>query len=447
MTTITDLRARDIRFPTSAGLHGSDAMNEAPDYSAAYAILETDGELRGYGMTFTIGRGNEIVCAAIRSLAPLVIGRRLEDIAADPGAFWRAITGDSQLRWIGPEKGAIHLATAALVNAVWDLWARAEGKPLWKLVADMSPEEYVRCVDFRYLTDALTPEEVVRCVDFRYLTDALTPEQALELLRSRAGGRADRVEELRRDGFPAYTTSVGWLGYSDDEIRQRARDAVAQGWTHMKMKVGGSLDDDLRRAALIREEIGPDRFLMMDANQVWDVETAIERTKELAQFDPWWMEEPTSPDDILGHARIAREVAPIRIATGEHCHSRTMFKQFMQAGGMAVCQLDSCRLGGVNEVLAVLLLAAKFGIPVCPHAGGVGLSEYVQHLSLIDYIAVSADLDGRVIEYVDELHEHFVDPCRIANGRYVVPEAPGYSIEMHTTSVQEFAFPHGAAWA
>jgi L-fuconate dehydratase len=426
--TITGIDVRDVRFPTSRTLAGSDAMNEAPDYSAAYAILATDTDLRGYGMTFTIGRGNEIVCEAMRSLAPLLIGTKLEDIAADPGAFWRAITGDSQLRWIGPEKGAIHLATAALVNAVWDLWARAEGKPLWKLVADM------------------TPEEVVRCIDFRYLTDALTPERALELLHSRADGRVARERQLRERGFPAYTTSVGWLGYSDDEVRHRAREAVAHGWTHMKMKVGGSLADDLRRAALIREEIGPDRFLMMDANQVWDVEQAIVHTKRLAEFDPWWMEEPTSPDDILGHARIAREIAPVRVATGEHCHNRTMFKQLMQADAIGVCQLDSCRLGGVNEVLAVLLLAARFGVPVCPHAGGVGLSEYVQHLSIAEHVLLGGDLGDRVIEYVEELHEHFAEPVRMRDGRYLVPEAPGYSIEMHPESLEEYAFPHGAAW-
>ncbi len=426
--TITAVDVADVRFPTSRTLAGSDAMNEAPDYSAAYVTLSTDSDVSGYGMTFTIGRGTEIVCQAVRALAPLVVGKRLADIRADPGRFWREVTGDSQLRWIGPEKGAIHLATAALVNAVWDLWARAEGKPLWKLVADMSPQE------------------IVRCVDFRYLTDALTPQEAVALLERNADTRAEREAEMRRDGFPAYSTSVGWLGFTDDEVRRRCRAAVAEGWSHVKMKVGGDPVKDLSRAALIREEIGPDRFLMMDANQVWDVPTAIARTQQLAQFDPWWMEEPTSPDDILGHAAIQRAVAPVRIATGEHCHSRTMFKQFMQAEALRVCQLDSCRLGGVNEVLAVLLLAAKFGIPVCPHAGGVGLSEYVQHLSLIDYIVVSADLTDRVIEYVDELHEHFVDPCRIANGRYVVPEAPGYSIKMHPTSVQEHAFPHGAAW-
>jgi len=426
---ITSVDVRDVRFPTSRTLAGSDAMNEAPDYSAAYVILETDSALTGHGMTFTIGRGTEIVVAAIRALAPRVTGLRLADVAADPGAFWRGLSGDSQLRWIGPEKGAIHLATAALVNAVWDLWAKAEGKPLWRLVCD------------------LTPAEFVRCVDFRYLTDALTPEAAVGLLEARADGRAERIERARRDGLPGYTTSVGWLGFTDDEVRRRARAAVAAGWTHVKMKVGGDPDADDRRAALIREEIGPERFLMMDANQVWDVEEAIARTQRLAAFDPWWMEEPTSPDDVLGHARIARAVAPVRVATGEHAHSRVMFKQLMQAEAIAVCQLDACRLGGVNEVLAVLLLAARFGIPVCPHAGGVGLSEYVQHLAVIDYVAVGGDLEDRVIEYVDELHEHFVDPVRIRDGRYLVPEAPGYSIEMRPRSLEEFAFPGGAAWS
>jgi L-fuconate dehydratase len=427
--TITDVEVRDVRFPTSRTLAGSDAMNEAPDYSAAYVILATDAALTGHGMTFTIGRGTEVVVAAIRALEHLVAGRRLVDVAAAPGRFWREVTGDSQLRWIGPEKGAIHLATAALVNAVWDLWAKAEGKPLWRLVCDMEPAE------------------LVRCVDFRYLTDALTPAQAVELLEARADGRAAREAQARRDGLPAYTTSVGWLGFTDDEVRRRARAAVAAGWTHVKMKVGGDPEADARRAALIREEIGPDRFLMMDANQVWEVDEAIDRTRRLAEFDPWWMEEPTSPDDVLGHARIARAVAPVRIATGEHAHSRVMFKQLMQAGAIAVCQLDACRLGGVNEVLAVLLLAARFGVPVCPHAGGVGLSEYVQHLSLIDYVAVGGALEDRVIEYVEELHEHFVDPVRIRDGRYVVPEAPGYSIEMRPESLAEFGFPGGAAWA
>jgi L-fuconate dehydratase len=426
---ITGVDVHDVRFPTSRTLAGSDAMNAAPDYSAAYVILSTDTDLVGHGMTFTIGRGTEVVVTAIHALAHLVKGRRLADVAADPRGFWRAVTGDSHLRWIGPEKGVIHLATAALVNAVWDLWAKAEDKPLWKLVADMSPQE------------------LVGCVDFRYISDALTPEQAIGLLQSRAAGREQREANIRSDGVPAYTTSVGWLGFSDDEVRERCRIALKQGWTHMKMKVGADIEGDVRRAALIRDEIGSDRFLMMDANQVWDVEEAIVCTRRLGEFDPWWMEEPTSPDDILGHARIAREVAPIRIATGEHCHNRTMFKQLMQAGALGVCQVDACRLGGVNEVLAVLLLAARFEIPVCPHAGGVGLSEYVQHLSLIDHIALGGDRDDRRIEFVEELHEHFIAPARIRDGHYVVPETPGYSIEMLPESIEEYSFPDGAAWA
>ncbi len=426
---ITEVNVLDVRFPTSRTLAGSDAMNQAPDYSAAYVILETDTGRRGYGMTFTVGRGTEIVVAAIHALAPLVKGRRLADIAADPRAFWRSLTGDSHLRWIGPEKGVIHMATAAVVNAVWDLWARAEDKPLWKLVTDMSPEQ------------------LVGCVDFRYMTDVLRPEQAVELLAARQAGKAQREASARREGLPAYTTSVGWLGFSDEEVRRRCRSAVEQGWTRVKMKVGGNLEEDVRRAAMIREEIGSERSLMMDANQVWEIEEAITAIRRLAEFSPWWMEEPTSPDDVLGHARIAREVAPIRIATGEHCHNRTMFKQLMQARALHFCQLDACRLGGVNEVLAVLLLASRFEIPVCPHAGGIGLSEYVQHLSLIDYISIGADHEDRVIEYVDELHEHFVAPVRMSEGRYMVPKTPGYSIEMHPESLQEYAFPDGAAWA
>jgi L-fuconate dehydratase len=350
-------------------------------------------------------------------------------VAADAGAFWHEVTGDSHFRWLGPDKGVVHLATAALVNAVWDAWARAEGKPLWKLLVDM------------------TPEELVRCVDFRYLTDAIAPEQAVALLETRASGKGEREAEMRRHGYPAYTTSVGWLGFTDDEVRRRCRVAVEEGWTDVKMKVGGDLEADVRRAAIIREEIGPDRRLMMDANQVWEVDEAVAAMERLAEFDPWWIEEPTSPDDVLGHARIARAVAPIRVATGEHGQNRVIFKQLMQAEAISICQLDSCRLGGVNEVLAVYLLAARFGIPCCPHAGGVGLSEYVQHLALADYIAISGDLTDRMAEYVDELHEHFVEPVRMRGGRYLVPEAPGYSIEMHPESVAEHAFPDGPVWA
>jgi L-fuconate dehydratase len=428
-TTITEAIARDIRFPTSRDLSGSDAMNEAPDYSAAYVILKTDAGLEGHGLTFTIGRGNDLCVAAIEALSPLVVGRTLESFAENMGAFWHHVTGDSQLRWVGPEKGVIHLATAAIVNAVWDLYAKVEGRPLWKLLVDMSPEELVSCVDFRYITDALTPEE------------------ALEILRTNEPTKPQREAEMLESGFPAYTTSAGWLGYPDEKIRRLSREAVTAGWGHVKIKVGRDVEDDARRASIIREEIGPDRKLMMDANQVWEVEEAIKNMERLAEFDPWWIEEPTSPDDVLGHARVARAVAPIGVATGEHCQNRVVFKQLMQADAISFCQIDACRLGGVNEVIAVLLLAAKFGVPVCPHAGGVGLCEYVQHLSIFDYIRVGASLENRILEYVDHLHEHFLDPVRIEAGRYVPPERPGYSIEMYPESLEEFEFPTGNAWA
>jgi L-fuconate dehydratase len=367
--------------------------------------------------------------AAVQSLQHFVVGRTLQEITADMGAFWRAITGDSQLRWLGPDKGVIHLATAAIVNAVWDLWAKAEGKPVWKLLVDMSPEELVRCLDFRFVTDALTPEE------------------AVALLRRQAPGKAAREREMLADGYPGYTTSAGWLGYSEEKVRRLAREAVAQGWTHFKQKVGGNLADDMRRAAILREEIGWDRKLMMDANQVWEVEEAVTQMRKLAAFDPWWIEEPTSPDDVLGHAEIRRRIAPIGVATGEHCHNRVMFKQLLQAGAIDFCQLDAARLGGLNEVLLVVLMAAKFGVPVCPHAGGVGLCEYVQHVALFDYIAASGSLDNRVLEYVDHLHEHFVDPVVIRNGHYMPPRRPGYSIEMHAQTLERFEFPAGPAWA
>ena len=428
--TITRVETHDVRFPTSRALDGSDAMSADPDYSAAYVILHTDAAdgLEGHGLTFTTGRGTELCVAAEEALAPLVVGMRLDDIASDMGAFWRRLVGDSQLRWVGPEKGVLHLATGAMVNAVWDLWAKVAGKPLWKLLCDMSPEE------------------IVRCIDFRYLSDALTPEQALEILRRNAPTRSERERELLRTGYPAYTTSAGWLGYSDEKIRRLCREGMAQGWSHFKIKVGRDPADDVRRAALIREEIGPDRKLMVDANQVWDVGEAIANMRELARFDPWWIEEPTSPDDVVGHAAIARAVAPIGVATGEHCHNRIMFKQLMQLDAIRFCQIDACRLGGVNEVLAVLLLAARFGIPVCPHAGGVGLCEYVQHLAIVDYVCVSASLENRIVEYVDHLHEHFVDPVVIRNGRYMPPTAPGYSITMRPESLREYAFPDGPVW-
>ena len=428
---ITDITLRDIRFPTSRSHAGSDAMNLDPDYSAAYLVLHTDGArgLEGHGLTFTIGRGNELCVAAIEALKPFVVGRALEEFASDMGAFWYQLTGDSQLRWVGPEKGIIHLATAAVVNAVWDLYAKAEGKPLWKLLADM------------------TPEQLVSCVPFKYITDALTPAEALEILRRNVPTRGEREREMRETGYPAYTTSAGWLGYSDERLRRLVREGLAQGWTHFKMKVGRDLRDDVRRARIIREEIGWERKLMLDANQVWDVGEAIRAMEELSAFRPHWIEEPTSPDDVLGHAKIARAVAPVGVATGEHCQNRVVFKQLMQAGAISFCQIDSCRLGGVNEVLAVLLMAAKFNIPVCPHAGGVGLCEYVQHLSIFDYVAVSASLENRVLEYVDHLHEHFVNPVVMRGDRYTAPTAPGYGIEIKPASLAHYEFPHGEAWA
>jgi L-fuconate dehydratase len=405
-------------------------MNQDPDYSAAYVILETDDPgLEGHGLTFTIGRGTEICVAAVEALALFVRGETLESFTEDMGAFWRTITGDSQFRWLGPEKGVVHLASAAIINAVWDLYAKGEGKPLWKLLSDMSPEELVRCADFRYVTDAITPEE------------------ALEIVRQNEPTKGVREEEMLRYGFPAYTTSTAWLGYTDEKLRRLAREAVEAGWNDVKMKVGGDPEEDARRAAIIREEIGPVRKLMMDANQVWDVDEAIERIKLLKEFDPWWIEEPTSPDDVLGHARIARAVAPIGVATGEHCQNRIVFKQLLQADAISFCQIDACRLAGVNEVLAVLLMAKKYDVPVCPHAGGVGLCEYVQHLSILDYTRIGASLENRVLEYVDHLHEHFLDPVVIKNARYVAPREPGYSIQMRPESLKKHAFPEGAAWS
>jgi L-fuconate dehydratase len=412
-------------------MDGSDAMNNDPDYSAAYVILRTDhpAGLEGQGLTFTIGRGNEICVAAIRALSPLVIGHTLESFALNMRAFWRHMTGDSQLRWIGPEKGVIHMATAAVVNAVWDLWAKVEGKPLWKLLSDM------------------TPEQLVSCIDFRYISDALSPDNALNLLRRQAPLREQREAEMLRYGFPAYTTGAGWSGYSDEYMRLRCREALAKGWRHFKLKVGLGLEADLHRARIMREEIGPESTLMLDANQVWEVNEAIAAMQPLADFDPLWIEEPTSPDDILGHAAIARAVAPIRVATGEHVQNRIIFKQLFQANAIGICQIDACRVGGVNEVLAILLMAAHFGIPVCPHAGGVGLCEYVQHLSIFDYIAISGSLENRMIEYTPHLHEHFIHPAIIKDGHYVAPSAPGFSVTMYPTSLAAYFYPEGSEWA
>lgn len=427
---ITHLEVQDIRFPTSKHLDGSDAMNPDPDYSAAYVVLPTDTGLKGHGLTFTIGRGNEIVCKAVEALEHLLVGKSLEEFTSNMGAFYRLVTGDSQLRWIGPEKGVMHLATAAVINAVWDLWAKAEGKPLWKLLVDM------------------TPEQLVGCIDFRYMTDALTPDEAVEILRRLGPSKPQREAQILAQGYPAYTTSAGWLGYPDDKIRRLCREALEQGFRHIKIKVGRDLHDDLRRCAIIREEIGPDHFLMVDANQVWDVPQAIEWMQHLAPFKPLWIEEPTSPDDILGHAAVAASVRPlgIGVATGEMGQNRVLFKQLLQAKAIDFCQIDSARMGGVNENLAVILMCAKFGVPVCPHAGGVGLCEYVQHLSLFDYIAVSGSLENRVTEFVDHLHEHFLEPCIVQNGRYMPPLRPGYSIEMKADSRRDYSFPGGYIW-
>ncbi len=425
---IVGVTAKDIRFPTSRLLDGSDAMHKDPDYSAAYAILHTDGGYEGHGMTFTIGRGNELCVAAIESLAPLLLGQSLADITANMGAFWHRLVSDSQFRWLGPEKGIIHLATAALVNAVWDLWAKVEGKPLWKLLADM------------------TPQELVHCLDFTYVTDVLTPEAAVEMLTAVASSKAKREAELQANGYPAYITSAGWLGYSDEKIRRLCRESLATGWTHFKIKVGVDVADDVRRCRIVREEIGPECKLMVDANQIWNVPQAIAWMEQLAPFDPWWIEEPTSPDDVLGHAAIRRAIHPIKVATGEHGMNRVLFKQLMQAEAFDFCQIDSCRMGGVNEVIIVYLLAAKFGIPVCPHAGGVGLCEYVQHLQMFDYISISASMTDRVIEFADHLHEHFVDPVCLRNGRYLPPQQPGYSIQMKPETLRDYLYPQGVIW-
>ncbi|HEV2517050.1 MAG TPA: L-fuconate dehydratase [Devosia sp.] len=422
MTRITGLRTYDLRFPTSASLDGSDAMNPDPDYSAAYVVLETDGALEGHGLTFTIGRGNEVVVAAIEALRDRVSGLELDWIAEKPGRFWRHVTGDSQLRWIGPDKGAMHLATGAVVNAVWDLLAKQANKPVWRFVAEM------------------TPEQLVSIIDFRYLTDAITPDEALEIFRKAEAGKAERIAELEANGYPCYTTSAGWLGYSNEKLTRLVTEAVEAGFSHIKMKVGRDLADDIRRLEIVRSIMGPDRYLMIDANQVWEVAEAIDWVKELSRFKPYFIEEPTSPDDVEGHRKIREAIAPVKVATGEMCQNRILFKQFITRGAIDIVQIDACRIGGLNEVLSVLLMAAKYGLPVWPHAGGVGLCEYVQHLSMIDYLAVSGTKTGRVIEYVDHLHEHFLDPCIIEQAAYMPPKRAGFSIEMKPASIEAHTF-------
>ncbi|TCV75973.1 L-fuconate dehydratase [Neorhizobium sp. S3-V5DH] len=423
MTRITELRVFDLRFPTSQSLDGSDAMNPDPDYSAAYVILDTDSEnLSGHGLTFTIGRGNDICCMAIKAMRHLVVGQELEAFRQNPGKFWRHLTSDSQLRWIGPDKGAMHLATGAVVNAFWDLYAKDAGKPVWQLVAELSAEQ------------------IADIVDYRYLTDVLSREDALAILKKAETGKAERIATLKREGYACYTTSAGWLGYPEEKLRRLCKEAVDAGFNHVKMKVGRDLEDDIRRLTIAREVIGPDRYLMIDANQVWEVGQAIDWVKKLAFARPFFIEEPTSPDDIAGHRKVREAIGPVKVATGEMCQNRIMFKQFIAEGAIDIVQIDSCRMGGLNEVLAVLLVAAKYNLPVWPHAGGVGLCEYVQHLSMIDYVAVSGTKEGRVIEYVDHLHEHFVDPCVIKNAAYMPPLRPGFSIEMKPQSIAEYTF-------
>lgn len=422
MTKIADMEVLDLRFPTSQSLDGSDAMNPDPDYSAAYVILRTNDGLEGHGLTFTIGRGNEICVAAINAMRHMLVGMQLDWVREDPGRMWRYLTGDSQLRWIGPDKGAMHLATGAVVNAIWDLLAKEAKKPVWQLVADMSAEE------------------ILKIVDFRYLTDVLKPDEALAILKKAEEGKAERVAILQREGYQCYTTSAGWLGYPEEKLRRLCKEAIDAGFNHIKMKVGRDIEDDIRRLTIVREIIGWDRFLMIDANQVWEVPQAIEWLDKLAFAKPYFIEEPTSPDDVAGHRSIRKAVTPIKIATGEMCQNRIMFKQFIAEGAIDIVQIDSCRMGGLNEVLAVLLIAAKYNLPVWPHAGGVGLCEYVQHLSMIDYLCVSGTKENRVIEYVDHLHEHFIDPCSIRNAAYMPPKLPGFSIEMKAESRNQYSF-------
>jgi L-fuconate dehydratase len=430
MSKITSLSTHDVRFPTSRLLDGSDAMNPDPDYSAAYVVVHTDADdgLEGHGFTFTIGRGNEVQVAAIATLAQHLVGRPVESLLADMGGTWRLLVHDSHLRWLGPEKGVMHMAIGAVLNALWDLRAKRAGVPLWQLLSGLSAEE------------------IVDLVDFRYLSDALSPEEALTLLRGAEPTRQERQQRLTTHGYPAYTTTPGWLGYDEDRLQRLCREAVDDGFRQVKLKVGADLDEDVRRLTLARRTVGPDIRIAIDANQRWDVDEAVRWVKTLARFDLWWVEEPTSPDDVLGHATIARRIDPIRVATGEHVHNRVMFKQLLQADAASFVQIDATRVAGVNENIAILLLAAKFGKPVCPHAGGVGLCELVQHLAMFDYIAVSGSLDDRVIEYVDHLHEHFVDPVVLEHGRYVAPVPPGSGATMHPQSLRDFAFPGGAAW-
>lgn len=425
---IIKLTTHDIRFPTSETLDGSDATNKDPDYSAAYIVLETELGNCGFGLIFTIGRGNDICCKAVEGMRHLVIGKDLDDIKSDIGEFYNELRSDSQLRWLGPEKGVMHMAAGGILNAVWDMWARSEEKPVWRLLSDMTPEQFVDCLDFRYIEDALTRDE------------------ALEIVRNNAVTKQDRIRQLEQSGYPAYTTSAGWLGYSDEKLKRLCAEAVREGFTHIKLKVGESIEDDVRRCRIARETIGDSVKLMVDANQAWEVNQAIDWMRNLIEFKLWFIEEPTSPDDVYGHKKIRENIGDVKVATGEHCQNRIVFKQFIVNDAVDIVQIDACRLAGINEILTVYMLAAKYGKPVCPHAGGVGLCEYVQHLSMIDYVMISGEIGERVIEYVDHLHEHFEDPCRIRDGAYVAPSAPGFSVKMRSDSLRRFRYPDGAEW-
>ncbi|MBO9488828.1 L-fuconate dehydratase [Endozoicomonas sp. G2_1] len=425
---IVTLKTHDVRFPTSENLDGSDAINKDPDYSAAYVELTTEQGDKGYGLVFTIGRGNDICCQAIESMKHLVVGYDFSDIKANISEFYDSLRADSQLRWLGPEKGVIHMAAGAIVNAAWDMWARAEQKPLWRLLADMSAEQFINCLDFRYVTDVLTKQE------------------ALAMVKKNQASKNERIKYIEENGYPSYTTSAGWLGYSDEKLKRLAKEAVGQGFKHIKLKVGVDLQEDIRRCTIAREVIGNDVKLMIDANQNWEVDQAIDWINELAFTNPWFIEEPTSPDDIFGHKKIKDNIGKVKVATGEHCQNRIIFKQFIANNALDIVQIDSCRLASINEILTVYLIAAKYGKPVCPHAGGVGLCEYVQHLSMIDYVQISADLTDRVVEFVDHLHEHFENPCKIVNGAYAAPTQPGYSIKMFDDSIAAYTYPQGSEW-
>lgn len=430
MTLITSATTHDVRFPTGQHGHGSDAMNKDPDYSAAYLILETDNaDLSGHSLVFTIGRGNDLQCQAVQDLARDIVGERVEDLIDRIGDIGRELVRDSQIRWLGPEKGIPHMAAGGVINALWDLICKSEGKPLWQVLSHLSPEQLTGLIDFRHISDALSPNE------------------ALQIFRDMEPERSRNEAILLETGLPAYTTTPGWLGYTDETMIRLAHEALADGFRFIKMKVGGSLENDKHRMALMRETVGPDITLAIDANQVWDVPDAIAWVNGLGDDKIHWVEEPTSPDDILGHKAIQDGIAPIRVATGEHVHNRIMVKQLLQAGAISFLQIDATRVAGVNENIALIAMAKKFGVPVCPHAGGVGLCEMVQHLAMFDAVAVSGHHADRVVEFVDHLHEHFVVPTQIENAHYRAPLAAGIGAEMKPESIRDFHFPDGKEWS